>query len=179
VCPHDKKLNIKADFNGKGESSLNEVQNYEIKIINPSIKKRLISELKYYIDHINKIKKDLEDIMTISNVYQKELIKINNQIDNKDDDIEKKDFKSIDVNLNKNNTKTDNIKIENPKNVKLISNKTISTNSIKKNNTSFIERKIEKPKIVIGFIDKLSLPNLKADPNDKKMNLRTKKMILM
>ena len=128
--------------------------------------------MKYYNNEIQKKKIDLENAFTIMQAYKIELDKINNQMIN--DNIEKVDYRIINT-----HEKIKDTKIDKTQTNEKISNNTISVKSTKKNTTSFIEKTTKKPILVMGFIDKLASANLKTDHNDKNMNLRTKKMILL
>lgn len=78
ICPHDKKLKNKAKFEVNDESNLNKLEEKNITIIDPLTKKRLISELKYYLDDIEEKKKNLENLKTIVQNTKNELSKVSN-----------------------------------------------------------------------------------------------------
>jgi hypothetical protein len=64
------------------------------------------------------------------------------------------------------------------KNIKAINPKINKIKNITKK-TSFIEYAIKKPGIIMGFLEKFALTNMKEEPINKKLNLRAKKSIIL
>ena len=83
----------KAKFSGnEDESALKKIEENNLKIIDPLTKKRLLGELKQYMDDIAERKKKLENLMTVMESTRNELNKVNNKTAENDSgfDIEKK-----------------------------------------------------------------------------------------
>jgi len=79
VCPHDKKLQKEAVFDGTGKSileTMNDKDNTKIPIIDPTIKKRLIEELKFYQKEIEENDLKLSNILSAIANMKTELLKL-------------------------------------------------------------------------------------------------------
>lgn len=88
ICPHNKYLNQEASFNGSGPSALDalkEKDNTKIPLIDPSMKKRLIEELKFYLKAISENELKLGNILSAVGDLKKELLKLENNPDITDD----------------------------------------------------------------------------------------------
>lgn len=79
TCSHDKNKNKEAEFDGKEENE--DADKKEIKIIDPLTKKRLLSELKYYLKDVEEKKKNLENLITLIESLKNEMSKVKNTTD--------------------------------------------------------------------------------------------------
>lgn len=88
ICPHNKFLNKEASFDGSGPSvleSLKEKDNTKIPLIDPTTKKRLIEELKFYLKEVSDNELKLGNILSAVGDLKKELLKLEQNTDVIDD----------------------------------------------------------------------------------------------
>lgn len=84
ICPHDKNQNKEASFNGSGPSILETLQEKDktkIPMIDPSMKKRLIDELKFYLKEVSDNELKLSNILSAVGDLKKELLKLEQNLD--------------------------------------------------------------------------------------------------